>query len=38
MAEYEWRAGGNKVEIVKAVYSDLAGAVGAASFAIRKSL
>jgi glucokinase len=38
MAEYEWRAGGNKVEIVKAVYSDLAGAVGAASFAIGKSL
>ena len=38
MEEYEWRAGGNKVEIVKAVYSDLAGAVGAASFAIRKSL
>jgi glucokinase len=38
MAEYEWRAGGNKVEIVKAVYSDLAGAVGAASFAIMKSL
>ena len=38
MAEFEWRAGGNKVEIVKAVHSDLAGAVGAASFAIRKSL
>jgi glucokinase len=38
MAEYEWRAGGNKVEIVKALYNDLAGAVGAASFAIRKSL
>jgi glucokinase len=38
MAEYEWRAGGNKVEIVKAVYNDLAGAVGAASFAIMKSL
>jgi glucokinase len=38
MATYEWRAGGNKVEIVKAVYNDLAGAVGAASFAISKSL
>ncbi len=36
MAEFEWRAGGNKVEIVKAVHSDLAGAVGAASFAIGK--
>ncbi len=30
---YEWRAGGNKTEIVKAVYGDLAGAVGAACFA-----
>ncbi len=36
MAKYEWRAGGNKVEIVKAVYGDLAGTVGAASFAMRK--
>lgn len=31
---YEWRAGGNKTEIVKAQYGDLAGAVGAACFAI----
>lgn len=30
---YEWRAGGNKTEIVKAQYGDLAGAVGAACFA-----
>jgi glucokinase len=30
---YEWRAGGNKAEILKARYGDLAGAVGAASFA-----
>lgn len=37
MAEFEWRTGGNKVEIVKAVYSDLAGAVGAASFAMAKT-
>ncbi|TMI92602.1 MAG: ROK family protein [Bacteroidetes bacterium] len=36
MAEFEWRTGGNKVELVKAVYSDLAGAVGAANFALEK--
>ena len=35
MEQYEWRAGGNKVEIVKAVYGDLAGAIGAACFAMR---
>jgi glucokinase len=34
MAQYEWRAGGNKTTIVKAVYGDLAGAAGAASFAM----
>ncbi|MFW6310046.1 MAG: ROK family protein [Prolixibacteraceae bacterium] len=33
MAKYEWRTGGNKSEIVKAQYGDLAGAVGAACFA-----
>ncbi|MGV8093022.1 MAG: ROK family protein [Mangrovibacterium sp.] len=33
LAFYEWRAGGNKTEIVKAQYGDLAGAVGAACFA-----
>jgi glucokinase len=33
LAFYEWRAGGDKTEIVKAQYSDLAGAVGAAFFA-----
>ncbi|MEI9947004.1 MAG: ROK family protein [Chitinophagaceae bacterium] len=32
IAEFEWRVNG-KVEIVKAVYGDLAGSVGAASFA-----
>lgn len=31
---YEWRAGGNGVEIVKASFSDMAGAVGAACFAL----
>ena len=30
---FEWRAGGNKTEIVKARHGDLAGAVGAACFA-----
>lgn len=33
MARFEWRAGGNHTEIVKAQYGDLAGAVGAACFA-----
>ncbi|RTL60815.1 MAG: ROK family protein [Sphingobacteriales bacterium] len=37
IAQYEWRAGGNKVEIVKALYGDVAGAVGAACFAIQKN-
>ena len=34
MHQYEWRAGGNKVEIVKASYGDMAGAIGAACFAM----
>jgi glucokinase len=34
MAIYEWRTGGNKTEIVAAEYGDLAGAVGAACFAM----
>lgn len=33
MGNYEWRAGGNQTEIVKAQYGDLAGAVGTACFA-----
>jgi glucokinase len=36
MEQFEWRTGGNKVEIVKAVYGDLAGTIGAASFAMGK--
>jgi glucokinase len=36
LAQFEWRTAGNKVEIVKAVYSDMAGAVGAANFAMAK--
>jgi glucokinase len=35
MALYEWRAGGRKAGIVKAVFGDLAGAVGAAFYAMR---
>ena len=31
---YEWRAGGNKAEIVKAAYGDMAGAIGVAWFAM----
>lgn len=30
---YEWRPGGSKVEIVKAQFNDMAGAIGAACFA-----
>jgi len=37
MEEFEWRTGGDKVEIVKAVYGDLAGTIGAASFALNKA-
>ncbi len=33
MNQYEWRPGGNKTEIVKAIYGDMAGAIGAACFA-----
>ncbi len=34
MAEYEWRAGGQGVRIEKAAFGDLAGAIGAAGFAM----
>lgn len=37
MSQYEWRAGGNKAEIVKATCGDMAGAVGAAFFALEKA-
>ena len=37
MTEFEWRPGGDGVEIVKAGYSDFAGAVGAANFAMSKN-
>ena len=36
LEKYEWRAGGNKVEIVKAHFGDMAGAIGAACYALEK--
>lgn len=36
MAKYEWRAGGNKVQITKASFGEMAGAIGAACFASQK--
>jgi glucokinase len=33
LSVYEWRPGGNKVQIVKAQFNDMAGAIGAACFA-----
>lgn len=38
MSKYEWRPGGKGVEIVKAVYGDMAGAIGAACYAMQKSI
>ena len=38
MAKYEWRTAGNKTQIVKAQFGEMAGAVGAASFAREKIL
>ncbi len=37
MAMYEWRAGGNKTIIVKAALGDMAGAAGAAYFAMENN-
>lgn len=36
LAKYEWRAGGNRVAIVQAAFGDLAGATGAACFALEQ--
>lgn len=36
MAKYEWRAGGDKVKLVKAKFNDLSGAIGAACFALER--
>ena len=37
MNQYEWRPGGHKTKIVKAICGDMAGAIGAASFALNFS-
>ena len=37
MNQYEWRPGGHKTKIVKAICEDMAGAIGAASFALNFS-
>jgi glucokinase len=37
MDQYEWQPGGHKTKIVKAVYGDMAGAIGAASYAMSKT-
>jgi glucokinase len=36
MEQYEWRAGGHQARIVKATHGDMAGAIGAAGFAMMK--
>ncbi len=36
MSLYEWRAGGNKTSILKSQFGDMAGAIGAACFALMK--
>jgi len=36
LALYEWRTGGNKTEILRAQFGDMAGATGAACFALEK--
>lgn len=38
MDEFEWRPTGKGVEIVKAMYGDMAGAIGAACFAMSKQV
>jgi glucokinase len=37
LSKYEWRPGGNETPVVLAHFSDLAGAMGAAGFALSKS-
>ncbi len=36
MDKYEWRAGGKKTPIIQAYFGDMAGAIGAAGFAIER--
>ena len=37
MKQFEWQPNGKTTEIVKAIYGDMAGAIGAASFAMQRS-
>jgi glucokinase len=37
MKQFEWQAGGSTTPIIKAQYGDMAGAIGAASFAMQKN-
>lgn len=37
MAKYEWRTGGNKATILRAELGDMAGAIGAACYALEKN-
>ena len=37
LLQYEWRPGGNKCNILKAQFGDMAGAIGAACFALTKN-
>lgn len=37
MARYEWRTGGHQAAIVKATFGEMAGAMGAAGFALRQN-
>jgi glucokinase len=38
LEKYEWRTGDHKVEVVKAHFGDMAGAIGAACFALEKQV
>jgi glucokinase len=37
LSEYEWRNGGNRALLLKAHFGDMAGAIGAAGFAMMKN-
>lgn len=38
LCHYEWRAGGNRCMIMKAAFGDMAGAIGAACFALEQTI
>ncbi len=38
MKQFEWQPGGKTTQIVKAVYGDMAGAIGAASYVMQKNI